>query len=115
MRCVWVLGCPAEIRPNEVRPDSKDSEKVFRSAFLELLPAGLNHTVVPDVIGTSCCAQFAVSRAKVREKPRSEYMRLREWLIKTELEDALSGRVFEYSWHSLFHPLPFSFFITWLI
>lgn len=66
---------------------------------------------VPDVVGASCCAQFAVSRDKVLERPRSDYVRFRKWLIDTELDDAISGRVFEYSWHSMFTSFTKLFFL----
>lgn len=48
----------------------------------------------------SCCAQFAVSKATILQRPREEYERYRRWLLETDLEDGLSGRVLEYSWHS---------------
>jgi Protein of unknown function (DUF3431) len=36
----------------------------------------------------------------VQERPKSEYERIRDWLLETELADQISGRVLEYSWHS---------------
>lgn len=57
---------------------------------------------MPHEVGVSCCAQFALTRDKIREIPRTEYVRLREWLAKTPLLDSISGRVMEYSWHSKF-------------
>lgn len=47
-------------------------------------------------------AQFAVTRDAVRQRPREDYVALREWLLATELADTKSGRVFEYLWHVLF-------------
>lgn len=55
---------------------------------------------VPQEIGVSCCAQFSVTREKVLERPKSDYEHYRQWLLRTPLKDALSGRVMEYSWHS---------------
>ena len=58
---------------------------------------GGNHSTVPHTVGTPCCAQFAVSAAQVRARPRSDYVKYRKWLIDTELESEDSGRVMEYS------------------
>jgi hypothetical protein len=49
-----------------------------------------------------CCAQFAVSREAVLARPREDYVNMRNWLMGTELDDARSGRVFEYLWHVVF-------------
>jgi hypothetical protein len=56
---------------------------------------------VPRQVGVSCCAQFAATKEKIRERPRSEYKRYRQWIMDTELGDSISGRVLEYSWHSM--------------
>ena len=57
---------------------------------------------VPEEVGTACCAQFAVTGARIRRRPRSDYVGFRRWLLKTPLEDGVSGRVFEYLWHIIF-------------
>ncbi|KAL1997840.1 hypothetical protein VTN02DRAFT_627 [Thermoascus thermophilus] len=109
LRCVWVIGCPVEIRPEEVRSAESSAEArsssaenstadIFKTAFQELLP----DTPVPRAVGVSCCAQFAVTRATVRRRPRAEYVRYRAWLERSELDDAVTGRVFEYLWHVIF-------------
>ncbi|EAA29205.1 hypothetical protein GE21DRAFT_9639 [Neurospora crassa] len=106
LRCVWVLGCPAEVRPNLDVQDLKDLsasgevalKDIFKPAFKQILPG----VPVPEVVGVSCCSQFAVSRETVRNRTREDYVRLREWLLNTELDDSLSGRVFEYTWHIIF-------------
>ncbi|KAL5337133.1 hypothetical protein BJX70DRAFT_409416 [Aspergillus crustosus] len=56
----------------------------------------------PTQISTACCAQFAVSRAQVHQRPREDYIQIRQWVIDTELSDAASGRVMEYLWHVVF-------------
>lgn len=50
------------------------------------------------------CAQFAVSRGAVLRRPKSHYEWFRRWLLDTEADDEISGRVFEYSWHSMSIP-----------
>jgi hypothetical protein len=106
LRCVWMLGCPDEIRPAmdafaaAIRDPASNQEvtarDIFKGAFEELLPE-MN---VPEVVGVPCCSQFAVTREAIRRRPREDYMRFRTWLLETPLDDSLSGRVLEYSWHS---------------
>lgn len=57
---------------------------------------------VPIEVGTPCCAQFAVSKQQVLLRPLNDYVRYRQWLLDTDLEDSISGRVFEYLWHVIF-------------
>ena len=114
LRCVWTLGCPAEIRPFKefIAPSSDDAEvseearagAFYKPAFEELFPG----VPVPDVIGASCCAQFAVTADKIRERPKSDYENYRRWLLETRLPDDISGRILEYSWHSMESSLKFS-------
>ena len=53
-------------------------------------------------VGQACCAQFAVSGERVRERPRKDYERVREWVLRTEMADAGSGRVMEFLWQVVF-------------
>lgn len=57
---------------------------------------------VPGEVGAACCAQFAVSRERVLERPKSDYEGLRRWVTETEKDDAQSGRVLEFLWHVIF-------------
>ncbi|MCJ1246893.1 hypothetical protein MMC30_004104 [Trapelia coarctata] len=83
---------PAINRP----PGSRSSQSSESAASTEL--AGKN---VPQ-IRSACCAQFAASRDRVLHRPREDYIWFREWLLKTEMDDDQSGRVFEYLWHIIF-------------
>jgi hypothetical protein len=113
LRCVQVLGCPVEIRPHadaasdwerSIGAGSSSSgvsrplttKEIYKQAFEELMPG----VEVPQRVGVSCCSQFAVSRDAVLSRPREDYVRWRDWLLETPLDDDLSGRVFEYMWHS---------------
>ncbi|KAI2469125.1 hypothetical protein F4781DRAFT_395325 [Annulohypoxylon bovei var. microspora] len=111
LRCVWVIGCPAEIRPFEDEENGADEGRhevtdgkpptakgIFRQAFEELLP----EVPVPDLVAVSCCSQFAVTRNTIRRHPKEKYLHFRDWLISTPLNDGLSGRVMEFSWHIIF-------------
>ncbi|KAI9864028.1 MAG: hypothetical protein M1813_003344 [Trichoglossum hirsutum] len=98
LRCTWALGCPAELRPLKPTANTdyrSQSEAAYASVFRVLFPG----TPVPEVVGAHCSSQFAVSRERVRERSKSEYKRIRDWLLATELDDQISGRVLEYSWH----------------
>ncbi|EAQ91131.1 hypothetical protein CHGG_03066 [Chaetomium globosum CBS 148.51] len=108
LRCVQVLGCPVEIRPHKDEASEWDrsmgtgsggrpltTKEIYKQAFQELLPG----VEVPEKVGVSCCSQFAVSRDTIRSRPREDYVRWRDWLLETALDDDLSGRVFEYMWH----------------
>ena len=103
LRCVWSLGCPAEIRPTQDnnRPENDQAgqtQEVYAEAFKVLFPG----QPLPEVIGVACCAQFAATREKIRERPVEDYQRYRDWILNTTLEDSISGRVMEYSWHQVF-------------
>ncbi|KAI8942335.1 hypothetical protein NX059_000414 [Plenodomus lindquistii] len=102
LRCTWTLGCPAEIHPLLEADTATQSQAhaghYYKQAFMELFP----DRDVPEIVGASCCAQFAVSRGQIREHPIEFYQRIQKWLLETPLEDAISGRVLEYSWHSKF-------------
>lgn len=99
LRCAWILGCPEEIHPfTDLHREDIHAGEYFKTGFMQLFPG----VEVPEAVGVSCCAQFGVTRWKVRERPKSEYERYRKWLLETPLGDDLSGRIMEYSWHSKF-------------
>ena len=106
MRCSWTIGCPTEIRPEkkitkveaalEADNQRANTEAAYSYAFRQLFP----DKEVPEAVGVHCGAQFALSRWKVLERPKEDYIRYRDWLYNTPLEDSVSGRILEYSWHS---------------
>lgn len=101
LRCVWTIGCPAAIHPFEDEVVSEQHQdqttgEIYKQAFEELLP----EYPVPGEVGVSCCAQFAVTKEVIRQRPKEDYIRFRDWLLNTPFQDGLSGRFFEYSWHS---------------
>jgi hypothetical protein len=103
LRCAWDNGCPAEIFPTSdeqyVPPafwGGIFTNQTYGDAFQELFPGW----EVPEVVGAPCCAQFAATRDAILRHPREDYVRWREWILRTPLVDELSGRVFEYAWHS---------------
>jgi hypothetical protein len=108
LRCTWVVGCPSELEPARYlreRPDDTDHPTAmeFPNQFMELFPG----VTVPHVVGIPCCSQFAVSRKRIRDRPIEDYVRYRDWLLNTSLPTDVSGRIFEYSWHSMHLPCVF--------
>ncbi|WEW57283.1 hypothetical protein PRK78_002748 [Emydomyces testavorans] len=99
LRCTWVPGCPAEIYPlnpsENGRPARIAAERAYAPAFRTLFP----NMRVPKEVGATCSSQFAATRERVRQRRKSDYERMRQWLIETDLDDAISGRVMEYAWH----------------
>jgi len=120
LRCGWTLGCPSEIQPGR-KIDNERTETYYSDAFQILFP----NEEVPEVVGTGCCAQsvvlplmnpmtrehtfltvlffirFVATKAQIRKRPQSDYVRFRKWLLETPLEDYVSGRIMEYSWHMI--------------
>ncbi|KAJ5655561.1 hypothetical protein N7507_007511 [Penicillium longicatenatum] len=70
-----------------------------------------------DAVRSQCCAQFVVSRERIWQHSRPEYVALRQWLLDgiedarssqtyggpaAPLDDRVAGRIFSYLWHILF-------------
>ncbi|EEA22338.1 hypothetical protein TMatcc_008222 [Talaromyces marneffei ATCC 18224] len=107
LRCVWTIGCPVSIHPFEDEVISEQHQdqttgEIYKHAFEELLP----EYPVPGEVGISCCAQFAVTKEVIRQRPKEDYIHFRDWLLNTPFDNGLSGRVFEYSWHIIFGKSP---------
>lgn len=105
IRCAWSLGCPEEIRPHANAGEHRDNVHAggaYKTAFEQLFPG----VEVPQSVGVSCCAQFAATKEKIRERGLDEYKKWRDWILNTELDDSISGRVMEYSWHMIFGKPP---------
>lgn len=110
LRCNWNPGCKEAHRFN-----IHVTEQVWWDVFEGTSTPPLNasspyeqespmHKYMrkPEQIGAACCAQFAVSRSQVLKRPREDYVKFRQWVIDTELNDAMSGRVMEFLWHVIF-------------
>ncbi|KAJ9490452.1 hypothetical protein VN97_g2803 [Penicillium thymicola] len=97
LRCDWNPGCPDEVHPFR-QMAGRTTELAFAGAWIRIF----NNTDVPEIVATPCCAQFAVTREQVLQRPRSAYESYHDWLMTTELDDETSGRVFEYIWHVIF-------------
>ena len=115
LRCVWTIGCPAEIKPVEDEGHTNggvpSAKGIFKQAWHELMPA----SPVPEVVAVSCCSQFGVTRETIQRRPVEDYIGFRDWLLTTPLDDSLSGRVFEFMWHSENPPECVSFGLSLLL
>ncbi|KAH8745156.1 hypothetical protein BGZ57DRAFT_858600 [Hyaloscypha finlandica] len=100
LRCNWKPGCRSK--------DIKPNRHVSKQLWIDVLGSGSNGTEdeVPEIVGQPCCAQFAVSRLQVMKRPLEDYIRYRQWVLDTELDDDESGRVMEFLWHVIFGKEP---------
>ncbi|KAL8921788.1 MAG: hypothetical protein Q9208_005545 [Pyrenodesmia sp. 3 TL-2023] len=105
LRCNWNPGCELPHRKNKhIKPEVW--REIFagasRSVF-SLKEKGVSEDdYVPGEVGAACCAQFAVSKERVLQRPLSDYEGFRNWVIDTKMNDAMSGRVLEFLWHVIF-------------
>ncbi|KAK5747184.1 hypothetical protein LTR17_000319 [Elasticomyces elasticus] len=106
LRCSHDPGCSADrrIQPyrhvDDMQPLDRDASAEV--AWLEAWPQLFPDTILPTEIVAPCCAQFAVSRQQIQQKPLADYQRYHDWLMQTALPDDISGRVMEYAWHIIF-------------
>ena len=110
LRCNWNPGCKSAHRFNRHVTErvwwdffeGTSTPPLNASASWQQQLPGLKYMRKPSQIGAACCAQFAVSRNQVLQRPREDYVKFRQWVIDTELSDASSGRVMEFLWHIIF-------------
>jgi hypothetical protein len=99
LRCGMAPGCPAWMHPGAtVEDESKQEELMLARAWGELFP----DDQVPSVLAQPCCAQFALSRERIRTIPRARFVYYRDWLLQTDLSDYIAGRIWEYLWQYVF-------------
>ncbi|PYH94785.1 hypothetical protein BO71DRAFT_378871 [Aspergillus ellipticus CBS 707.79] len=99
LRCAWSPGCPAWLHPGTLVEDqTKQEEIMLARAWGEIFP----DDPIPDVLSQPCCAQFAVSRDRILAIPRARFVYFRDWMLRTELSDYISGRIWEYLWQVVF-------------
>lgn len=99
LRCRWgPWGCPAFQRPLAPTQDTYRLQELMAAQWPLLFP----YDDIPDVIAQPCCSQFAVSRQRVHAIPRNRFVFYRDWLLRTDLTDYYSGRIWEYLWQYIF-------------
>ncbi|KAL9106293.1 MAG: hypothetical protein Q9227_008693 [Pyrenula ochraceoflavens] len=106
LRCHQSPGCPSYISPtldptpsiSAVDALNTPEAQIIGQAWTALFP----DVALPSTLSQPCCGQFAASKSAIRARPRGDYVFFRDWLLTTDLEDKLSGRVFEYVYQYIF-------------
>ncbi|KUJ18698.1 uncharacterized protein LY89DRAFT_557500, partial [Mollisia scopiformis] len=104
LRTSWANACPVwintSIQIGDERYDEKlrEEEPFMRAAIEAIFP----NKKVPMALASPCCSQFAVTKERIRRIPKEQYKRAIDWLMSTELESKVSGRIWEHLWHWLF-------------
>lgn len=103
LRCHHEPGCPDWIHLDRPGGDfdfvHKPEEIHWRRHIWEELHPG---APIPQSLSGVCCAQFALSRDRIRQVPLERLVHYRQWLLTTDMGDEFSGRIFEYIWHYIF-------------
>lgn len=103
LRCHHEPGCPDWIHMDRPGGDfdffRKPEEIHWRRHVWEEIHPG---APIPPSISGICCAQFAVSRDRIRQIPIERFHHYRNWLMTTTIPDQYSGRILEYIWHYIF-------------
>lgn len=113
LRCTWYVGCPLQIQPKsalksatqektkkvgeEKEKEKKSFDYLYATEWTKLFPK----QSLPEKVAASCCSTFAVSRERIRARPKSDYIRYRDWLMDTPLDEDTAIAIMEYSWHSM--------------
>jgi hypothetical protein len=61
-----------------------------------------NHLPFPKKLNFPCSAQFCVSKKLIQNNKIEFYKNAYEWCENTTLDNFVSGRIFEYTWHYIF-------------
>ncbi|KAF2649396.1 hypothetical protein K491DRAFT_698131 [Lophiostoma macrostomum CBS 122681] len=103
LRCHHKPGCPDWVHLDRPGGDfdffNKPEEIYWRRHIWEEIHPG---APIPPSLSGICCAQFAVSRDRIRQIPIERFVHYRRWLLETTMDDQFSGRIFEYIWHYIF-------------
>ncbi|KAK0913557.1 hypothetical protein LTR57_014437 [Friedmanniomyces endolithicus] len=104
LRCIEAPGCRDEIRPwREPADPEKVPEQIYPLVYAEFFNRTAAETRQEvELVASTCCAQFAVSRQQILRREKADYVRYMKYLEETEYSDAHIGRVLEYMWHIMF-------------
>jgi hypothetical protein len=104
LRCLHEPGCPSSLHPSPPLPIDIEYEEVYQSfpaIYSEVLRVPMDD--VPMFIGSPCCAQFAVTRDQILQRPKSDYSHMLEWTRNSGLKDSFAvGFAVERLWHIIF-------------
>lgn len=103
LRCALNPGCPLGVNPLDPTEEDirrKDTRAFFAEIYMELLD--VTRDQVPRHIGNVCCAQFAVTRARILRRPKSDYETMLRWVENSHEVDFGIGWVFGKLWDTIF-------------
>jgi len=90
-------------RVDSEKPEFEDMAKVWPRLFTDLAPK------MPPELLSWCCAQFVVTRAAVRARPKEFYQKIFDWMtnegewkLEKNVTSYISSRVLEQTWHMIF-------------
>ena len=98
-------ACPDWVRTDlaEEEIEKREEPFMYRSFVENFSPTNSSSDIeVPKAFGAPCCSQFAVPRATILKRPKSDYERMLHNLLHTELTDYIYGRTWEHMWQYLF-------------
>lgn len=55
-------------------------------------------------VGNLCCAQFICHKSKILQHPKKMYQDLYKWIISTDMDYQLTGRLLEWTWRIILNP-----------
>jgi hypothetical protein len=98
MRCDLDPGCPTVLDYH----GTFGEDEIWKSAIVDFLQELNPGKPVPKQMSQPCCAQFAVSRERIKETSLEQYVFYRDWLLGLSGSDHDTGRTWEYLWHYIF-------------
>lgn len=116
LRCDWSAStcAPGSQPQNSYETRVRGVIEPFNARVVSdgLLPAALQQIFGSAMLGrdhavrSQCCAQFIVSRERIKQHSKDEYHALRQWLLDGPAppDDLIAGRIMSYLWHILFLP-----------
>lgn len=109
LRCQHRPGCPVAVRPFDPAMASNHNVvyRNFTSIYMDLF--AVPREQVPSEVGGVCCGQFVLTRDRIRERPKEDYVRMRDWALATDMDTFAAGSVFEMLWHIIFLEQPISY------
>lgn len=104
LRCTTAPLCPDSW--HLLSPQKQDLDYMYLLDYLPKIYAELFNTTedaAPQRTGNLCCAQFVISRDRIRRRPRSDYERMLRWVATTDVSDNYGiGFFMEKMWHIVF-------------
>ena len=101
LRVTWGIGC-SNGAMNTTRVQEESGNAPEQKAMQEAFRANFNLYDIPEILATPCCSQIVVIKELIQSVPREQYQHHIQWLLRTSLDDSISGRVWEHMWQYLF-------------